>query len=104
MYGWLRSYDQFANLVLQDTIERIFIDDKYGDIEKGVYLVRGENVVLLGEVDDEAIPCSLQQIPGLEALELYKQKLVLKQEKNAKDKIILESLGFCVETIQGDYY
>lgn len=39
-----------ANLVLQDTIERVFVDDSYGDIPRGIFLVRGENVVLLGEV------------------------------------------------------
>jgi hypothetical protein len=36
--------------VLQDTIERVFVDDCYGDIPRGIFLVRGENVVLLGEV------------------------------------------------------
>jgi len=39
-----------ANLVLKDTIERIHVGQEYGDIERGVFIVRGENVVLLGEV------------------------------------------------------
>jgi len=39
-----------ANLVLQDAVERIFAGDVYGDIYAGVYVVRGENVVLLGEI------------------------------------------------------
>ena len=39
-----------ANLVLQDTIERIFIDEVYADIIRGIFLVRGENVLLLGEI------------------------------------------------------
>ena len=39
-----------ANLVLQDTIERIFVRDVYADITRGIFLVRGENVLLLGEV------------------------------------------------------
>lgn len=39
-----------ANLVLQDTIERIFIKDLYADIPRGIFLVRGENVLLLGEI------------------------------------------------------
>ena len=39
-----------ANLVLQDTIERIFIEDVYADISRGIFLVRGENVLLLGEI------------------------------------------------------
>nr|6PPQ_A Chain A, U6 snRNA-associated Sm-like protein LSm1 [Schizosaccharomyces pombe 972h-]6PPV_A Chain A, U6 snRNA-associated Sm-like protein LSm1 [Schizosaccharomyces pombe 972h-] len=51
LIGILRSFDQFANLMLQYTIERIYVDDMYGDIDRGVYIVRGENVVLLGELD-----------------------------------------------------
>lgn len=70
LIGVLRSYDQFgelklaqeemmwvltcaglpANLVLEDTVERLFHGSAYGDIHRGVFLIRGENVVLLGEV------------------------------------------------------
>lgn len=39
-----------ANLVLQDTIERIFAKDVYADIQRGIFIVRGENVVMLGEI------------------------------------------------------
>ena len=51
--GYLRSVDQFANLVLHQTIERIHVGKCYGDIPRGVFVVRGENVVLLGEIDAE---------------------------------------------------
>ena len=51
LIGYLRSVDQFANLVLHQTIERIHVGKSYGDIPRGVFIVRGENVVLLGEVD-----------------------------------------------------
>ena len=44
------SFGFAANLVLQDTIERIFINDVYADILRGIFLVRGENVLLLGEI------------------------------------------------------
>ena len=39
-----------ANLVLQDTVERIFVQNLYADVIRGIYLVRGENVLLLGEI------------------------------------------------------
>lgn len=73
IFGVLRSWDQFANLVLTDTRERYFVSvpssseqpsssssetpaapttrNLYCDIPRGTYLVRGENVLLLGEVD-----------------------------------------------------
>ncbi|XP_044739234.1 U6 snRNA-associated Sm-like protein LSm1 [Chrysoperla carnea] len=53
LIGYLRSVDQFANLVLHKTIERIHVGREYGDIPRGVFIVRGENVVLLGEIDPE---------------------------------------------------
>ena len=45
LIGYLRSVDQFANLVLHRTIERIHVGSEYGDIPRGIFVVRGENVV-----------------------------------------------------------
>lgn len=39
-----------GNLVLQDTIERLFVQNLYADIERGLFIVRGENVSMLGEI------------------------------------------------------
>lgn len=49
-----------ANLVLHQTVERIHVGKKYGDIPRGIFVVRGENVVLLGEIVSERLLC-----PGL---------------------------------------
>lgn len=81
LIGFLRSCDQFANLVLHNTIERIHVDQEYGDIQRqvkyvfsslrfkikplsyflpffrGTMIIRGENVVLLGE-----IVCTIERI------------------------------------------
>lgn len=53
LFGVLRTFDQYANLILQHCVERIYITDenKYGECDRGVFMVRGENVVMLGEVD-----------------------------------------------------
>ena len=50
LIGYLRSVDQFANLVLHKSIERIHVGKEYGDIPRGIFIIRGENVVLLGEI------------------------------------------------------
>lgn len=70
LHGVLRSYDQFgvcssslvkpfpnhlipylaANLVLEDTVERIHHGDTFAENWHGLFLIRGENVVLLGEI------------------------------------------------------
>jgi len=70
LVGILRTFDQFSNLVLQETSERRILvvpkensesnasDDNnticyQTDIQLGLFIVRGDNVVLLGEVDDD---------------------------------------------------
>lgn len=39
-----------ANLVLEDTYERIYHGNEFAEKHLGVFVVRGENVVLLGEI------------------------------------------------------
>lgn len=49
--GKLSSYDQYGSLVLEHSSERIFAGGKYADKEMGLYFIRGENVVMLSEID-----------------------------------------------------
>jgi len=60
LVGVMRSFDQFSNVVLEDTVERRVVIPKnegvnavYGDAPLGLYVVRGDSIVLLGEVDDQ---------------------------------------------------
>ncbi|KAJ6427149.1 hypothetical protein OIU84_022703 [Salix udensis] len=53
LMGLLRSFDQFANAVLEGACERVIVGDLYCDIHLGLYVIRGENVVLIGELDLE---------------------------------------------------
>ena len=58
-----RSFDQFANLVLESAVELITVGNQYAEIALGLYVVRGENVVLLGEIDAaREPPQNLQQV------------------------------------------
>jgi len=50
LIGVLRSWDQFGNLVLQNTILRHFSQGLYGDEPRGLQLIRGENILLMGEI------------------------------------------------------
>lgn len=53
--GHLRSFDQYANLVLDRTMERLFRDGRYAHVAIGLFVIRGENVMLLGQVDGERL-------------------------------------------------
>lgn len=86
LIGVLRSWDQFANLVLQDTIERLYAGNLYADIPRGLFIVRGENVLLLGEIDldkEDEIPLSLKKAPFEEVFELKKKE---DNERKLNDK------------------
>jgi U6 snRNA-associated Sm-like protein LSm1 len=39
-----------VNVVLEETIERIYVGDEFGDIERGLFIVRAENVCMVGEL------------------------------------------------------
>jgi U6 snRNA-associated Sm-like protein LSm1 len=102
--GVLRSFDQYgnllwttlitANLVLQDCIERIFVGDIYGDIPTGIYVIRGENVVLLGEIDldkeDEEPPH--RRVSGAEAQALFAQEIEHRKRKERSQNKVLHGL------------
>lgn len=51
LIGILRSFDQFMNLILEETFERIVVRGEYSDISLGLYIIRGDNIVVLGEID-----------------------------------------------------
>lgn len=55
-----------ANLVFHQTVERIHVGKKFGDIPRGIFIVRGENVVLLGEIvsGTHAHTCRSVVLPG----------------------------------------
>mmetsp|Transcript_8600 Transcript_8600/g.11367 ORF Transcript_8600/g.11367 Transcript_8600/m.11367 type:complete len:104 (+) Transcript_8600:380-691(+) len=53
--GTMISYDQFSNLILQDAAERRVVIANgicyYSDIPLGLYIVRGDSTVLMGQID-----------------------------------------------------
>ncbi|KAJ5188423.1 U6 snrna-associated sm-like protein [Penicillium cf. griseofulvum] len=57
LIGDLLSTDQTTNLVLANTVERIIRtpddDEPSTEIEHGLYLIRGDNVVVCGEIDEQ---------------------------------------------------
>ncbi|XP_055549976.1 U6 snRNA-associated Sm-like protein LSm1 [Wyeomyia smithii] len=99
LIGYLRSVDQFANLVLHRTIERIHVGNEYGDIQRGVFIIRGENVVLLGEIDREkenSLP--LKAISVDDILDAQRREQEAKQEKHRLIAKALKERGLNVNS------
>ncbi|KAI9368596.1 putative small nuclear ribonucleoprotein [Aspergillus egyptiacus] len=100
LIGVLRTWDQFANLVLQDTIERMYAGNLYTDIPRGVFVVRGENVLLLGEIDldkEDDIPANFTKAPFKEVFELKKKEDNERKTGDKKRNSKLQGLGFEAE-------
>ncbi|KAL8559192.1 U4/U6-U5 snRNP complex subunit lsm8 [Nucella lapillus] len=52
--GTLKGFDQTINLILDESHERVFSTSQgMEQVILGLYIVRGDNVVVIGEVDDE---------------------------------------------------
>ncbi|KAJ5133187.1 hypothetical protein N7526_004552 [Penicillium atrosanguineum] len=97
LIGVLRSWDQFANLFFQDTVERIYAGNLYADVPRGVFLVRGENVLLLGEVDldrEDEIPTTITKAPFEEVFALKKKEDNQRKTGDKKRYKELSALGF----------
>ncbi|CAH1783432.1 unnamed protein product [Owenia fusiformis] len=99
LIGYLRSIDQFANLVLQRTIERIHVGKKFGDIPRGIFVIRGENVVLLGEInlEDEG-KSTLEEVTIDEILEMQREEQVNKQQEEERKKKAMIERGLTPHT------
>jgi len=51
--GVMAGFDQKSNVVLSDSKERVYsIDEGVEEIPLGLYLVKGDMIVLIGEIDD----------------------------------------------------
>ncbi|KAJ5666420.1 uncharacterized protein N7477_008868 [Penicillium maclennaniae] len=91
------SYHFTANLFFQDTIERIYAGNLYADVPRGVFLVRGENVLLLGEVDldrEDEIPTTITKAPFEEVFALKKKEDSQRKMGDKKRYKELSALGF----------
>ncbi|EME27163.1 Sm-like protein LSM1B [Galdieria sulphuraria] len=83
--GLLRSYDQYANLVLENTFERFVLNDSYCDEPLGVFIIRGENVALLGEVDGEK---ESQWLSHLHTVSLEDTKKTIRGKRQATKALL----------------
>ncbi|CAF4191789.1 unnamed protein product [Rotaria socialis] len=93
LIAFLRSLDQFGrdkgydewsirycflvgNLVLHQAFERICIGHQYADIPRGLFVIRGENVLFIGELDfHQPLRVPLIEVTIEEILKLQKEDI-----------------------------
>lgn len=70
--GTLRGFDQTTNLILEDCHERVFSTMQGVELlPLGLYIIRGDNVAVIGELDDELdsqINLDVVRAPPLKAI------------------------------------
>lgn len=112
--------------MLEDTVERFYHGQNYGEVRRGVFLIRGENVVLLGEIvrvvstpmqqstshartlsqdldAEDEVP--LQPVPLEMITAVHKEDFeARKRREAAKSSILHKQKGFSREGGEGDWY
>ncbi|KAL6047525.1 U4/U6-U5 snRNP complex subunit lsm8 [Balamuthia mandrillaris] len=53
LVGLLRGVDQYANIILENCQERVYTPEGVEQADLGLYIVRGDNMAVIGEVDHE---------------------------------------------------
>ena len=91
----MRSFDQFTNFALEDAVERRFYTDVstnttyYSDVSLGgVFLVRGDSVVVLGEITSDGIAGENLKQVSLDDLEEIIEKQKSGNENISKDDVL----------------
>ncbi|KAM7481618.1 hypothetical protein LguiB_006201 [Lonicera macranthoides] len=101
LLGILRSFDQFANAVLEGACERVIIGDLYCDLLLGLYVIRGENVVLIGELDleKEELPPHMTRVSPAEIKREDDRGMTKKKPMTASER--KKSEEACINCSQG---
>lgn len=84
--------------MLHDTVERILIGSSYADEDRGIFVIRGENVTLLGEINQDK---EKDMISGLELVEfsdakkMQKEKADISKQRRYSDSVkLMATKGF----------
>lgn len=51
--GTLRGFDQFANVIVENSHERVYSASGFERVALGLYIVRGDNIAVIGKLDEE---------------------------------------------------
>lgn len=50
--GTLKGFDQTINVILDDTHERVFSSSGIEQVVLGLHIIRGDNIAIIGQVDE----------------------------------------------------
>lgn len=66
LVGLLMGHDQVQNLILNDAMEHVYsTEEQVEQVPLGLYVVRGDNVALVGEFDKLDLTVKAEPLPGI---------------------------------------
>ncbi|CBZ50093.1 hypothetical protein NCLIV_005690 [Neospora caninum Liverpool] len=89
LIGYLRTFDQFGNIVLEGTVQRLLVDNAYADLYVGCMIVRGDNMILFGAVDDSR-PTPLEPKPLCDVLAAKQEQEEQERQKRVGHRAWLD--------------
>jgi len=100
--GVMRSYDNYGNIVVKDSTEKIYSHAQklFADVPRGLFIIRGENIAMIGEIDldkDDDIPSGYTRAEVETVFPLHKAELDARKRDQQKKEAILHTLGFVPE-------
>eukprot|EP01129_Flabellula_baltica_P007209 TRINITY_DN2780_c0_g1_i2.p1 TRINITY_DN2780_c0_g1~~TRINITY_DN2780_c0_g1_i2.p1 ORF type:complete len:136 (-),score=32.05 TRINITY_DN2780_c0_g1_i2:72-479(-) len=105
--GIFKSFDQYGNVVLESCHERIFVDFKFCEIPRGFFMIKGDNLVLLGEIevekDLELQMTTWEKLEPSELLPLYRERKEQEAEELEENKEMLLIHGLGVDLGDDEY-
>ncbi|KAF2498098.1 hypothetical protein BU16DRAFT_525658 [Lophium mytilinum] len=100
--GVMRSYDNYGNIVVKDSIEKIYSHAQklFADVPRGMFIIRGENIAMIGEIDldkDDDIPAGWTRAEVEVVFPLHKAESEARKEEQERKEANLARLGFVPE-------
>ncbi|CAO2841673.1 unnamed protein product [Amaranthus hypochondriacus] len=86
LLGTLCSFDEHGNIVLEGAYDRVIVDNLYCDIYLGLFFMRGETVVLIGDLVSRELPPFMTRVSEVEIKEAQKAKRVAEPNKTMQDQ------------------
>merc|ERR1711862_116115 len=56
LFGRLTSFDQFSNVVLEETKEWMIYKDMLSEQELGCFIVRSDNIIIISHLEEGKLP------------------------------------------------
>jgi hypothetical protein len=76
-------------VVLEGAVERIYVGSSYGDVPiPGWFIVRAENVVLLGEVDEAKKDQDVKDLKRVDADIILKLRKIQREKEDERRKAL----------------